>query len=374
MDEQLILRMIEPYQKDGNLTYIDFDNLFDVLSRQEQYQIVTLLISHGIELIDSPADEILELDEPIEELKDEIFSEDTDEPVNQESGELLYDIGLFTDERADETVYIKAAKEIKQSNELLCIQFQEGSRQAIQDLCVKNWGLVATQAKRYTGAWNNDLDCQDLEQLGFLGLIEAAEKFDHTKGNQFSTYAMFWIQQAIMRGIFDTGYAIRIPVHMMERINKVARVDLSLAGQYPDIGERIAKIAEETELSAESVTDCLVLRQNYVRTRSLNVPVGEDMDTELMLLLEDDGPSTEEQVIAAGLREDLLKVMATLPEREEYVLKHRFGFADGDQGKTLDEIGKMLHVTRERIRQIEAKALRKLWHPTRKQYFEDYYK
>ena len=241
---------------------------------------------------------------------------------------------------------------------------EEGKR-AQQRLAEANLRLVVSIAKRYVGRGMLFLD---LIQEGNLGLIKAVEKYDYRKGFKFSTYATWWIRQAITRAIADQARTIRIPVHMVETINKLIRVSRQLLqelGREPTPEE----IAEEMGMSVERVREILKISQEPV---SLETPIGEEEDSHLGDFIQDDNvPVPADAAAFTLLKEQLVEVLGTLTEREQKVLRLRFGLDDG-RARTLEEVGKEFNVTRERIRQIEAKALRKLRHPSRSRKLKDY--
>ena len=330
--------------------------------------------------IEPPMEEIAEIEE--EELVDPntlVDSFNIDDPVRM----YLKEIGKVPLLTADEEVTLATSMsegnlakerlaEIEENNEHISAEEQaeletlvKQGENSKQKLAEANLRLVVSIAKRYVGRGMLFLD---LIQEGNLGLIKAVEKFDYTKGYKFSTYATWWIRQAITRAIADQARTIRIPVHMVETINKLIRVSRQLLqelGREPSPEE----IAEEMNMPVDRVREILKISQEPV---SMETPIGEEEDSHLGDFIEDDNvPAPADAAAFTLLKEQLMEVLGTLTDREQKVLRLRFGLDDG-RARTLEEVGKEFNVTRERIRQIEAKALRKLRHPSRSRKLKDY--
>lgn len=365
MNVEIILRMVKPYINEKTITYNEFDCIFSFLSRKEQYVVVDILEKNGINLRDENESEDIDITDFIYDNKmiksDKILES---ELRTKNAIGILYDESIFNDVKKEKNAHLEIHKNIKQSNEVLCKLIQQGDKQAKQDLCVKNKRLVDKYAVSYEKYYGNRLLFEDLEQAGMIGLIKAAEKFDFNHGTVFSTYAVFWIRQAIVREIFDNGFTIRLPAHLMESIVKITKLDNDYSIKQYNFNERMQAISKDLNFSIDFIEYCLCLRQNYLVYSSLNLPIGEGQETELQDMLDSKDVSVEDMIVTNILHETLVQVMESLSEREQKVLRLRFGLEDG-RARTLEEIGKDFNVTRERIRQIEEKALKKLRHPTR---------
>lgn len=346
----IVKNLIEKGKKNGTLTYKEIMDEIDHidLGPEQIEKIYEVLESMGIEVqgdmneVSGVEEEELDLDLSIPE------GVAIDDPVRM----YLKEIGKVP--------LLSSEEEIE-----LAQKIEEGNQYAKKKLAEANLRLVVSIAKRYVGRGMLFLD---LIQEGNLGLIKAVEKFDYRKGYKFSTYATWWIRQAITRAIADQARTIRIPVHMVETINKLIRVQRQLLqelGRDP-FPEEISKVMD---LPVEKVREIQKIAQEPV---SLETPIGEEEDSHLGdFIPDDDAPAPAEAAAFTMLKEQLINVLDTLTPREEKVLRLRFGLDDG-RARTLEEVGKEFNVTRERIRQIEAKALRKLRHPSRSKKLKDY--
>ena len=358
-DKKTIIKdFVEMGKRNGRVTTKEINDVledigFDVEQVDKLYE---MLESLNIEIVDEPDPEI------------EKFTL-TEESVNRFESELSAE-GVNIDDPVK--VYLKEIGRVplltSEEEVALAIQIQNGGAAgdfAKKRLSEANLRLVVSIAKRYVG---RGMQFLDLIQEGNLGLIKAVEKFDYTKGFKFSTYATWWIRQAITRAIADQARTIRIPVHMVETINKVKKVSSQLL--HRNGHEATAdEIAEELDMPVEKVREIMRVAQEPV---SLETPIGEEEDSHLGDFIPDeDAPVPAEAASHTLLKEQLSSVLKTLTLREENVLRLRFGLEDG-RPRTLEEVGKEFQVTRERIRQIEAKALRKLRHPSRSKKLRDF--
>ena len=349
--------IIKKAKEKGKITYGELATELDDANPSEMEKVFDAMEKIGVDLLnddfeDEPSEEDLA---EVENLNIEEAFDDTnfegislDDPVRM----YLREIGRIP--------LLSYDKETELAQKVL-----EGDEEAKKELAEANLRLVVSIAKKYVGRGMLFLD---LIQEGNMGLIKAVEKFDYTKGFKFSTYATWWIRQSITRAIADQARTIRIPVHMVETINKLIRTSrhlLQQIGREPTPEE----LAKELDMSVEKVTEIQKIAQDPV---SLETPIGEEEDSHLGDFIKDeDSPAPHDAASYTLLKEQLEEVMNTLTPREAKVLKLRFGLEDG-KSRTLEEVGKEFNVTRERIRQIEAKALRKLRHPSRSKKLRDY--
>ena len=357
-----IRNLIEQGRRAGKLTSTEISDAMEESSRvidaEQMEKLYEELESNGIEVVDDDATDMSAVadmgEEGMDDFEDTVTSDGItiDDPVKV----YLKEIGRVPLLTPDEEVQ-------------LALDIQKGGKdgeRAKQRLSEANLRLVVSIAKRYVG---RGMQFLDLIQEGNLGLIKAVEKFDHTKGFKFSTYATWWIRQAITRAIADQARTIRIPVHMVETINKVKKVSSQLLhenGHEPSAEE----IAERLDMPVDKVREIMRVAQEPV---SLETPIGEEEEDSHLgdFIPDEEAPVPAEAASQTLLKEQLADVLKTLTPREEKVLRLRFGLEDG-RPRTLEEVGKEFNVTRERIRQIEAKALRKLRHPSRSKKLRDF--
>ena len=356
LKEEKVNNILKKAKEKGKITYGDLASELDDVNPDQIDKVFDAFEEMGVDLLQDDMEEEPDIEDlkEVEDLKLDEITDTSYEGVNVDDPVRMYlrEIGRIPLLTYDEELDL--AKRVLQ-----------GDEEAKQKLAESNLRLVVSIAKKYVGRGMLFLD---LIQEGNMRLIKAVEKFDYTKGFKFSTYATWWIRQAITRAIADQARTIRIPVHMVETINKLIRTSrhlLQQLGREPTPEE----IAAEMEIPVEKVIEIQKIAQDPV---SLETPIGEEDDSHLGdFIQDDDSPAPQDSAAYTMLREQLEEVMNTLTPREAKVLKLRFGLEDG-KSRTLEEVGREFQVTRERIRQIEAKALRKLRHPSRSKKLRDY--
>ncbi len=354
--QEKVQNLLKQAKEKGKITYGDLANQLNDVSPEQIDSVFDAFEEIGVDLLPDEFDEEPDIEDlkEVENLKLDEITENTYDGINVDDPVRMYlrEIGKIP--------LLTFEEELDLAKKIL-----KGDEEAKQKLAESNLRLVVSIAKKYVGRGMLFLD---LIQEGNMGLIKAVEKFDYTKGFKFSTYATWWIRQAITRAIADQARTIRIPVHMVETINKLIRTSrhlLQQLGREPTPEE----IAQEMEIPLEKVAEIQKIAQDPV---SLETPIGEEDDSHLGDFIQDeDSPAPHDAASYTLLREQLEDVMSTLTPREAKVLKLRFGLEDG-KSRTLEEVGSQFNVTRERIRQIEAKALRKLRHPSRSKKLRDY--
>ena len=356
LDAEKVQEIVKKAKAKGKITYEELAKELENTNPDQIDKVFDAFEEMGVNILNDDFEDEPDIDDlkEVENLKLDEITETSYEGISVDDPVRMYlrEIGKIP--------LLSYDKELELAKRIL-----KGDEEAKQELAEANLRLVVSIAKKYVGRGMLFLD---LIQEGNMGLIKAVEKFDYTKGFKFSTYATWWIRQAITRAIADQARTIRIPVHMVETINKLIRTSRHLLqqnGREPTPEE----IAAEMEIPVEKVTEIQKIAQDPV---SLETPIGEEDDSHLGdFIQDDDSPAPQDAAAYTLLREQLEEVMKTLTPREAKVLKLRFGLEDG-KSRTLEEVGKEFNVTRERIRQIEAKALRKLRHPSRSKKLKDY--
>lgn len=354
MNTELVLEMVSGFLHNNALTYDDFESIFEMLSKREQYKICDILDENNIILCDEYENDQFSL---MGDINDEDFDKEEEIKIVSVS--------------QDCTEHIIQRKIVNMSNRVLLEMISHGSRQAENDLCVKNAKLVKSRASRFVQFLGNDLDEDDITQFGYIGLIDAARRFDLSRDNAFSTYAVSYIDSNIRRGLVNTGFRIRIPVHFMDFVNKVKFYNSKFEQDGYTYSERVKLISEEVGAPEEKVMDAFMIVAKYLSIKSLDFNIDEDGDTSLGDMVPYEEICLEDKVMKISLSDDIHKILETLTPKESKIIKLRFGI-DCDRSYTLEEVGQEFNLTRERIRQIEGKALRKLRHPSRLKKLEGY--
>lgn len=381
LDKEIILKTCKPYLKDNVISIKDFNNLYGMLNVTKKNIILDILVEHNISLVDEDNKVIKNLEQDLTDInmvdfdylleinkqnieRDDIEYDTIDDDDNEES--CIKD--SITKEEKLPQIHNLRSKQYEILNKILCTEIQNRNEDAKEKICQTNHNLVYGIARYYVNYYNNKLEIDDLFQAGMIGLLKAAEKFDIKMNTAFSTYATFWIRQNIIRTILDTGLEIRVPVHMIETINKVMRESFLLDEKDYNSNEIIA---EKLSIPIETVNKSKYLFNYILNITSLDDELGyEDTNTLKDIIADKKTQLPEKIMLEHKLYKYLISILNELPLREKTIIENRFGLKRDSQ--TLEEIGQKYGLTRERIRQIEVKVLKKLKVKAKKLKLEDY--
>lgn len=381
LDKEIILKTCKPYLKDNVISIKDFNNLYGMLNITKKNIILDILVEHNISLVDEDNKVIKNLEQDLTDInmvdfdylleinkqnieRDDIECDTIDDDDNEES--CIKD-GTTNEEKLPQISELRS-KQYEILNKLLCTEIQNRNQEAKEKICQTNHNLVYKIARYYVNYYNNKLEIDDLFQAGMMGLLKAAEKFDITMNTAFSTYATFWIKQSIIRTILDTGLEIRVPVHMIDTINKVMKESFLLDGKEFNSNEIIA---EKLSIPIETVHRSKYLFNYILNITSLDDELGyEDTSTLKDIIADKKTKLPEKIMLEHKLYKYLISILNELSLRERTIILYRFGLKRDN--RTLNEVGQMYGLTRERIRQIEAKVLKKLKAKAKKLKLEDY--
>lgn len=380
LDKEIILKTCKPYLKDNVISIKDFNNLYGMLNITKKNIILDILVEHNISLVDEDNKVIKNLEQDLTDInmvdfdylleinKQNIERDDIEcDTIDDDNEESCIKDGITNEEKLPQISELRS-KQYEILNKLLCTEIQNRNQEAKEKICQTNHNLVYKIARYYVNYYNNKLEIDDLFQAGMMGLLKAAEKFDITMNTAFSTYATFWIKQSIIRTILDTGLEIRVPVHMIETINKVMKESFLLDEKEFNSNEIIA---EKLSIPIETVNRSKYLFNYILNTASLDDELGyEDTSTLKDVIADKKAQLPERIMLEHKLFKYIISILDELEPREKTIILYRFGLISDNQ--TLEEIGQKYGLTRERIRQIEAKVLKKLKVKAKKLKLEDY--
>lgn len=380
LDKEIILKTCKPYLKDNVISIKDFNNLYGMLNITKKNIILDILVEHNISLVDEDNKVIKNLEQDLTDInmvdfdylleinKQNIERDDIEcDTIDDDNEESCIKDGITNEEKLPQISELRS-KQYEILNKLLCTEIQNRNQEAKEEICQTNHNMVYKIARYYVNYYNNKLEIDDLFQAGMMGLLKAAEKFDITMNTAFSTYATFWIKQSIIRTILDTGLEIRVPVHMIETINKVMKESFLLDEKEFNSNEIIA---EKLSIPIETVNRSKYLFNYILNTASLDDELGyEDTSTLKDVIADKKAQLPERIMLEHKLFKYIISILDELEPREKTIILYRFGLISDNQ--TLEEIGKKYGLTRERIRQIEAKVLKKLKVKAKKLKLEDY--